>query len=63
MTTNFPAVQDTPSTDPSTDRIEKRVVVRASPSRVWRAITSAHEFGTWFRMSVEGEFVEGHASW
>ena len=44
---------------PSTDRIEKRVVVRASRSRVWRAITTAEEFGTWFRMNLDGAFAEG----
>jgi uncharacterized protein YndB with AHSA1/START domain len=43
----------------STDRIEKRVVVRAPRSRVWRAISTAKEFGTWFRVNLEGEFVEG----
>jgi uncharacterized protein YndB with AHSA1/START domain len=43
----------------STDRIEKRVVVRAPRSRVWRAISTAKEFGTWFRVNLEGEFAEG----
>jgi uncharacterized protein YndB with AHSA1/START domain len=43
----------------STDRIEKRVVLRASRQRVWRAITSAKEFGAWFRMDLDGEFAEG----
>jgi uncharacterized protein YndB with AHSA1/START domain len=45
--------------DATTDRIEKRVVVRASRSRVWRAISTAQEFGTWFGMKIEGEFAEG----
>jgi uncharacterized protein YndB with AHSA1/START domain len=44
---------------PSTDRIEKRVVIRASRSRVWRAITNAEEFGAWFRVNLEGAFAEG----
>ena len=44
---------------PSTDRIEKRVEVRAPRSRVWRAIATAKEFGEWFRMKLEGEFAEG----
>jgi uncharacterized protein YndB with AHSA1/START domain len=44
---------------PSTDRIEKKVVLRASRSRVWRAITTAEEFGAWFRVSLEGVFAEG----
>ncbi len=44
---------------PSTDRIEKRVVLRASRSRVWRAITTAEEFGAWFRVNLESVFAEG----
>jgi uncharacterized protein YndB with AHSA1/START domain len=44
---------------PSTDRIEKKIVLRAPRSRVWRAIANAGEFGTWFRMNLEGEFAEG----
>jgi uncharacterized protein YndB with AHSA1/START domain len=44
---------------PSTDRIEKQVVLRAPRSRVWRAIATAQEFGAWFRMNFEGEFAEG----
>src|SRR5256885_3941853 len=43
----------------STDRIEKRVVMRAPRSRVWRAISSAQEFGSWFRMNLDGAFAEG----
>jgi uncharacterized protein YndB with AHSA1/START domain len=43
----------------STDRIEKRVVLRAPRSRVWRAITTAEEFGEWFRVKLDGEFAEG----
>ena len=43
----------------STDRIEKRAVLRAPRSRVWRAISTAEEFGTWFRMKLEGAFAEG----
>ncbi len=43
----------------STDRIEKRLAIRAPRSRVWRAITNAGEFGTWFRVNLEGAFTEG----
>ena len=42
-----------------TDRIEKRVVLRAARSRVWRAITQAEEFGAWFGVKLEGAFAEG----
>jgi uncharacterized protein YndB with AHSA1/START domain len=43
----------------SSDRIEKRVVLRAPVSRVWRAITDAREFGSWFGVTLEGEFAPG----
>jgi uncharacterized protein YndB with AHSA1/START domain len=36
------------------DRIEKKVFLRAPRSRVWRAIASAEEFGTWFRVKLDG---------
>lgn len=41
------------------DRIEKRVTLRAPPSRVWRAITDAQEFGRWFGVELDGAFVAG----
>lgn len=44
---------------PSTDRIEKHVVLRAPRARVWRAISDSKEFGTWFRMHLDGAFVAG----
>lgn len=43
----------------STDRIEKRVVLRAPRARVWRALTDAKAFGTWFGVNLEGAFAEG----
>ena len=48
-----------PNSASSTDRIEKRVVLRAPRTRVWRAIANAAEFATWFRVKLEGAFVEG----
>jgi uncharacterized protein YndB with AHSA1/START domain len=43
----------------STDRIEKAIVLRAPRSRVWRALTDAQEFGTWFGVKLEGPFEAG----
>ncbi len=43
----------------SYDRIEKRVTLRAPVSRVWRAIVDAQEFGRWFGVKLEGDFVAG----
>jgi uncharacterized protein YndB with AHSA1/START domain len=41
------------------DRIEKRTVLRAPRSRVWRALTDSKEFGDWFGVKVEGSFEAG----
>lgn len=42
-----------------TDRIEKKILLRAPRARVWRALTDATEFGTWFRVALEGTFAPG----
>jgi len=41
------------------DRIEKRTVLRAPRSRVWRALTDSAEFGSWFGVRLEGPFQPG----
>jgi uncharacterized protein YndB with AHSA1/START domain len=43
----------------TTDRIEKRVLLRAPRPRVWRALTDAQEFGTWFGVKFDGPFTPG----
>lgn len=43
----------------STDRIEKKALLKAPRERVWRAISDAKEFGTWFGVTLEGPFVAG----
>lgn len=43
----------------STDRVEKRVHLRASQERVWRAISDAAEFGTWFGVKLDSDFAAG----
>ncbi len=43
----------------STDRIEKRILVNAPRSRVWRALTDAGEFGAWFGVALGGTFAPG----
>ena len=42
-----------------TDRIEKHVLLRAPLARVWRAVSDAGEFGSWFGVRLEGPFREG----
>ncbi len=43
----------------ATDRIEKTAVLKAPRARVWRGLTDAQEFGTWFRAIFTGSFAEG----
>ncbi len=43
----------------STDRIEKKVLLRAPRSRVWRALTDAQEFGHWFGVKFDEPFTLG----
>ena len=43
----------------NTDRIEKKILLRAPRARVWRALTDSAEFGTWFGMKFDGPFAPG----
>src|SRR3954466_14670490 len=43
----------------NTDRIEKKILLRAPRSRVWKALTDSHEFGRWFGVKLSGPFVAG----
>ena len=43
----------------STDRIEKKVVLRAPLSRVWQAIADSKKFGEWFGVRLEEPFAAG----
>jgi uncharacterized protein YndB with AHSA1/START domain len=43
----------------STDRIEKRILLRGPRKRVWRALTDSTEFGSWFGMKFDGPFRPG----
>ena len=44
------------------DRIEKTIEINAPVSRVWRALTDYREFGSWFRVRLEGPFVAGEVA-
>ena len=39
----------------STDQIERSVLIKAAPERVWRALSNPQEFGTWFGCRLEGQ--------
>lgn len=44
-----------------TDRIQKRVILRAPLERVWNAVSDSSRFGDWFGVRFEGPFVAGMA--
>lgn len=41
----------------STDRIEKSVLLAAPRDRVWRAVSTAENFGSWFGADFDGPFT------
>lgn len=43
----------------STDRIEKKILLRAPRKRVWRALADSGEFGTWFGIKFNSFFTPG----
>ncbi len=43
----------------STDRIEKRLILRAPRARVWSALANAEQFSTWFGVTLKGPFAPG----
>src|SRR5437016_2284672 len=50
------------TSETGTDRIEKRFELKATRERVWRAISDAKEFATWFRLKLDGSFAEGQTA-
>lgn len=45
----------------ATDRIQKRVLLKAPLERVWKAVSDSSRFGEWFGVEFEGAFVAGRA--
>ena len=43
----------------TTNAIEKQIFLRAPRARVWRALTDAREFETWFGVSLDDPIEEG----
>lgn len=50
------------TTTSSTDRIEKRIELKAPVARVWRALTDHTEFSRWFCVKLESPFVPGKST-
>jgi uncharacterized protein YndB with AHSA1/START domain len=49
---------DRTSTDrTSTDRIERSIQINAPRSRVWRALSNAEDFGSWFGADLQGQTI------
>jgi uncharacterized protein YndB with AHSA1/START domain len=39
----------------SPDRIERKILLKAPRARIWRALSNAAEFGTWFGVALQGK--------
>lgn len=42
-----------------TDRIQKKILLRAPLKRVWRALSNSMEFGIWFGVKFDAPFTPG----
>src|SRR5436305_4884253 len=43
----------------NSDRIEKNILLHGPKARVWRALTAAGEFGSWFGVKLDSGFAVG----
>jgi len=43
----------------NTDRIEKKILLRAPLQRVWRALSDSSQFGAWFGVKFDAPFTPG----
>lgn len=43
--------------------IDRTIEIKASPERLWRALTSATELSAWFQVTIEGEIAPGNEVW
>jgi uncharacterized protein YndB with AHSA1/START domain len=41
------------------DRIERQILLRATPERAWQALCDSKRFGSWFGIAFAGPFIEG----
>lgn len=46
-------------TTPELAKIERKTLIRAPRSRVWRALTTSQEFSRWFSADLKGSFEPG----
>jgi len=47
----------------STDRIERKILLKASLARVWQALSTPREFGDWFGVAFESTaFIPGQCA-
>jgi uncharacterized protein YndB with AHSA1/START domain len=52
-----------------TDRIERKILLKAPRARIWRALSNAEEFGNWFGVALQGKSfkagqrVQGHVTY
>ena len=43
----------------SENSIEKQITIKAPVAKVWKALTNAKQFGQWFKVDLQSDFVAG----
>jgi uncharacterized protein YndB with AHSA1/START domain len=43
--------------------IDRTIEIKASPDRVWRALTNPAELSAWFQVKIEGDIAPGQEVW
>lgn len=41
------------------NQIEKKIILKATQEKVWRAISESGRFGMWFGVEIDGPFIAG----
>jgi uncharacterized protein YndB with AHSA1/START domain len=44
-------------------RIDRTIVIKAPPERVWRALTDPAQVSQWFGVTIEGSIAQGSEAW
>lgn len=45
-----------------TNQVQRSINIKVPAERLWRAITNSAEFGTWFGVTLDGEFIVGQVT-
>ena len=50
-------------TDAEMNRIDRTIEINAPQDRVWRALTTAADLSSWFKVTIDGPIAAGNEVW